>query len=59
MALIHGATKKNVPFSHAIMDKDAFISGLVQYWAVNQIYVADLAFKRKQMAELGKQLADD
>ena len=47
MALIHGATKKNIAFSHAIMDKDAFITDLVQYWAVNQIYVADLAFKRK------------
>ena len=59
MALIHGPTKKQIPFTHLIMDTDAFITDIVYFWVVKQVYIADLVFKREEMAKLGTELADD
>ena len=59
MALIHGPSKKQISFNHAIMDQDAFIADLVNYFVVKEVYVADQAYKRDQMAELAQKLSDD
>ena len=59
IGLIHGFTKKQIFFNHAIMDVDAFIPDLVGFWAVYQVLKSDLQYKKEQIEDLNKKIAQN